>query len=190
LGHDRAEQALERVRATGRLAAHLATQQAQTVIGADDFTRAASAVERVSATPNCPQAPPDFPAPVTEPITSDPAETILAQWCIAFGQGTGVLRVSTEAIRAMREHYLGGLSPALIRGWQTDAVQVLERIRAEGRLAAQFGVARAQGVIGAEEFLQAARTIEPVPASAHWPSAHPSTGGQLTEEAELAHATS
>ncbi len=48
-----AVQYLERVRAIGRLSAHYATQNGQTVIGGEDVSKAAVLVQRTSKSPGC-----------------------------------------------------------------------------------------------------------------------------------------
>ena len=61
---------------------------------------------------------------------------IMAQIYVAFGQGTGAVRVSQDVCVALRDHYQGRITDAVIARWEIDAVQVLERFRALGRLMA------------------------------------------------------
>jgi methionyl-tRNA formyltransferase len=64
-------------------------------------------------------------------------EGIMAQIWIAFGQGSGTVRVSQEAALELRRWYFDAITPQVINErWETDAVQVLDRIRAIGSLAA------------------------------------------------------
>jgi hypothetical protein len=68
-------------------------------------------------------------------------EKILAQIYVAFGQGTGEIRVAREACLALRAHALPRLE-AMAVNWGTEAVQILERVRVIGRAARQQAVAR------------------------------------------------
>jgi methionyl-tRNA formyltransferase len=62
---------------------------------------------------------------------------IMAQIWIAFGQGTGALRVSQEAALELHRWYFNAITPQVIDvEWETQAIQVLDRIRAIGSLAA------------------------------------------------------
>lgn len=64
-------------------------------------------------------------------------EGIMAQIWIAFGQGAGAIRVSQDAAMELRRWYFDAITPEIInQGWETEAVQVLDRIRAIGSLAA------------------------------------------------------
>jgi hypothetical protein len=64
-------------------------------------------------------------------------EGIMAQIWIAFGQGAGAIRVSQDAAMELRRWYFDAITPEIINeSWETEAVQVLDRIRAIGSLAA------------------------------------------------------
>lgn len=63
-------------------------------------------------------------------------EGIMAQIMVAFGQGTGAWRVSQDAALQLRTIYFDAITEELTGLWETEAVQILERIRAIGRLAA------------------------------------------------------
>lgn len=64
-------------------------------------------------------------------------EGIMAQIWIAFGQGAGSTRVSQAAAMELHRWYFGAITPEIVQQrWETEAVQVLERIRAIGSLAA------------------------------------------------------
>ena len=149
-----AVQVLERIRAVGRLAAQAAVERGKTAIGPEETLRAARAIEVESGTPLCP--PEDsLPAPAV-----DPEAVILGQVCLAFGQGTGALRVSQEAVAALRERYGAVLTAEVVKKWDGVAVQVLERMRAIGRLAAHLATAAARTAIGREDLLRAALAVE------------------------------
>ena len=65
---------------------------------------------------------------------------IMAQIWVAFGQGTGFTRVSQEACVHLHEMYYDAIRDELVAAWEEEAVQVLERIRAIGRLAASKAI--------------------------------------------------
>jgi len=61
----------------------------------------------------------------------------MAQIWIAFGQGSGAIRVSQEAALELRRWYFNAITPQVVdMEWEAQAVQVLDRIRAIGSLAA------------------------------------------------------
>jgi hypothetical protein len=69
--------------------------------------------------------------------TSYTQEGIMAQIWVAFGQGTGTTRVSQKAVMALHGRYFAHIAKTgIAAAWGDEAVQVLERIRAIGRLAA------------------------------------------------------
>lgn len=85
---------------------------------------------------------------------------IMDQIFVAFGQGTGMLRVSHEAVAVLRELYFIGITPEIeSTHWATEAVQVLERIRALGRLAALKAVTRGDTTVSAEDVSSSAPTV-------------------------------
>jgi hypothetical protein len=62
---------------------------------------------------------------------------IMAQIWIAFGQGAGAIRVSQDAAMELRRWYFNAITPQIVdEEWETEALQVLDRIRAIGSLAA------------------------------------------------------
>lgn len=128
-------QVLERIRAIGRTAAAHAAIAGENVISPARLTDAARRVEIQSGTALCP---PD-PGAVshrddlaTEPYTRD---GIMAQVLVAFGQGTGSVRVSYDACQLFHDRYEPLIDRSLLGSWKTEGVQVLERIRAIGRSA-------------------------------------------------------
>lgn len=87
------------------------------------------------------------------------AEQLFGQAFVAFGQGTGAIRVRTATITEIRrryEHYL----KAALENWEADAPQALERVRATGRTAAFFATEKGQTAIGPEDFTRAADLVE------------------------------
>jgi hypothetical protein len=88
-------------------------------------------------------------------------EGIMDQIFVAFGQGTGMLRVSHDAVAALRGLYFDAITPEIVSTkWATAAVQALERIRAIGRLSALKAVTRGDTVISAEDVSSAAETVQ------------------------------
>lgn len=158
-----AVQVLERVRAVGRMAAQAAVERGQTAIGPEETIRAAWNVATVGDCPWCPPAPAADAAdaePWKDGPAVDPKLVLLGQACVAFGQGTGAMRVSRQAVAALRERYGAVLTAEVVRQWDTVAVQALERLRAVGRLAAHLATAAARTAIAREDFLRAALAVE------------------------------
>lgn len=169
-GND-AVQVLERIRAIGRLLASNASAGGRTAIAGEDVIPAARLVERESDTPLCPprtkQAPgqQDRPALDAErPAPAAPAaytrDGIMAQVLVAFGQGTGPMRVAQEACLELRERYYGRITDDVIQRWDRVAVQVLERIRAIGRLLAANAAAAGRTAIAGSVVNDAAKIVE------------------------------
>jgi hypothetical protein len=76
---------------------------------------------------------------------------VMAQVYVAFGQGTGALRVSQDVCTALRDRYYERITDAVLENWDTWAVQVLERFRALGRLmAANASAAGKTTIMGAD----------------------------------------
>ena len=75
----------------------------------------------------------------------------MAQIYVAFGQGTGAVRVSQDACKVLRKRYYGRIDPSIVDSWETTAVQVLERFRALGRLMAMnAGLAGRTNIVGSD----------------------------------------
>lgn len=86
-------------------------------------------------------------------------EGLLAQAFVALGQGTGPMRISHSACRAFGERYAPRIDDAMA-GWETKAVQVLERMRAIGRTAAAQAAVAGENVLSAGRLTDAARRVE------------------------------
>jgi hypothetical protein len=85
---------------------------------------------------------------------------IMAQIYVAFGQGTGAMRVSQDVCAALRSRYYGRIDDAVVKGWEALAGQVLERFRALGRfMALNAGTAGKTNLAGAD-VESAARMVE------------------------------
>jgi hypothetical protein len=60
----------------------------------------------------------------------------MAQVYVAFGQGAGAVRVSQEAALELHRWYYNAITEDVVTNWGSWALQVLDRIRAIGSLAA------------------------------------------------------
>ena len=87
-------------------------------------------------------------------------EGVMAQVCVAFGQGTGEVRVSQEACLALYDRYAKMITDDVLAGWDTWAVQALERIRALGRMVATQTRLAGNTVISADQVTTAAPQVE------------------------------
>jgi hypothetical protein len=85
----------------------------------------------------------------------------MAQIFVAFGQGTGTTRVSHDAAVALQTLYFGAITEDIVQTrWQDEAVQVLERIRAIGKLAAFQSMQRGDTAISVADVQSAAATVQ------------------------------
>lgn len=154
-----APQVLERIRAIGRLAAHKMATQGRTALSADDMDQAMLQVEDVSATSFCP------PEPARRSwrgsmSASTAEDEILAQLHVALGQGSAALPMDREALLAMEERYRPIITAALCARWEEVGVQLLERLRAVGRLAAHLAACAGRVSIAPQDFLGATLRVE------------------------------
>ena len=85
---------------------------------------------------------------------------IMAQIYVAFGQGTGTVRVSQDVCAALRDRYYGSIDDAVLKDWETLALQVLERFRALGRLMALGAGMSGRTNIAGKDVETAARMVE------------------------------
>jgi hypothetical protein len=85
-------------------------------------------------------------------------EEIAGQILIAFGQGTGAIRVPRGTVRTMRAYFRRFAEKAVPR-WGVDGSEVLERVRLMGRLAAQIAVGRGSHELGSDDFTKAADSV-------------------------------
>ncbi|HEY9421131.1 MAG TPA: hypothetical protein VIW92_06935 [Thermoanaerobaculia bacterium] len=85
----------------------------------------------------------------------------MAQIWIAFGQGAGPIRVSQEAAMELHRWYFDAITPEVIdERWETDAVQVLDRIRAIGSLAAMKATNLGSIAITPKEVYESASQVQ------------------------------
>lgn len=87
-------------------------------------------------------------------------EEAMGQIFVAYGHGTGSLRTSRATVAALRGRYFGQLDTMTEATWEQEAVEILERIRAIGRLAAQKAIERGDTVVSPTDFDPAASTVE------------------------------
>ncbi len=86
---------------------------------------------------------------------------ILAQALVAFGQGTGSMRVSRDACEVFIDHYEPMIkSKNVVKTWDEDGAQALERVRLIGRLAAQHAISKASSVIRDDHVKTAIAPVE------------------------------
>lgn len=84
----------------------------------------------------------------------------MAQVWIAFGQGTDYLRVSQEAALTLQVLYYQAITDDVIEKWELESVQILERMRAIGRLSAQLAVTAGNTKIIPKYVLEAAAQVQ------------------------------
>ncbi len=88
-------------------------------------------------------------------------EGIMAQIWIAFGQGAGAIRVSQDAALELRRWYFDAITPQIVSTeWGTQGVQVLDRIRAIGSLAATKAVLAGSTAISPQDVYDSATTVQ------------------------------
>jgi hypothetical protein len=85
---------------------------------------------------------------------------IMAPMYVAFGQGTGAMRVSQDVCRALHDRYYQAIDAAMIQDWDSIGVQVLERFRAIGRLMAINAGAAGKTRLAGADLESAARIVE------------------------------
>ena len=89
-----------------------------------------------------------MPAAISEDGKDYTQEGIMAQIWVAFGQGTGCARVSQKAVMALRARYFDHIQTSgVIEVWKENAMQVLERIRLIGKIAALIAIQRGDTTI-------------------------------------------
>jgi hypothetical protein len=167
---DEAVQVLERIRAIGRTEAALAGRSA---ISAAILRTAVLRVEAASGTPICPPEGTGFPPETDAAYTR---QGILDQILVAFGQGTGAVRVAREAAAALRDRYEPYVDERVLEKWGDVAVQILERIRAMGRLAALRATEGASTVITRTQVTTAIDNVEKVSLTDFCPPPPPPDG--------------
>ena len=84
---------------------------------------------------------------------------IMAQIWVAFGQGTGTTRTSQKATLALHARYFEHIDKHR-HEWGPNAVQVLERIRAIGTVAAYKELGRGDTTISEADVNEAIAAVE------------------------------
>ncbi len=92
--------------------------------------------------------------------TGSDIEDILGQFYIAFGQGLGSLRVSRRTAAALRERYLMVINSVILEEWDSIGSEVLERVRAVGRMAAIRAATVGRTYVVPEDFIESSRAVE------------------------------
>jgi hypothetical protein len=93
--------------------------------------------------------------------TSYTQEGIMAQIWVAFGQGAGMTRASQKAVLALRGRYFDHIaSSGIMEVWGEHGVQVLERLRAIGRVAAHKALLRGDTTISETDVTEAMSSVE------------------------------
>lgn len=85
---------------------------------------------------------------------------VMAQIYVAFGQGTGTVRVAQDVCTELRQLYYGRITDAVLADWDTLAVQVLERFRALGRLMAANAATAGKTALAGADVAAAAGMVE------------------------------
>ncbi|HWM94713.1 MAG TPA: hypothetical protein VN493_28425 [Thermoanaerobaculia bacterium] len=85
---------------------------------------------------------------------------IMAQVYVAFGQGTGAIRVSQAAALELHRWYYNAITDPVVLSWGTCGVQVLDRIRAIGSLAALMAIQEGSPTITPLQVWEAAKTVQ------------------------------
>jgi hypothetical protein len=85
---------------------------------------------------------------------------IMAQVYVAFGQGTGAVRVSQEAALELHRWYYNAITPGVIAEWEDTALQVLDRIRAIGSLAALKAILEGSPTINVTQVYESAAQVQ------------------------------
>jgi hypothetical protein len=78
-------------------------------------------------------------------LTDDPENVKGQIWC-AFGQGTGEMKISAEAIAELLREWVSNL-PAFLDLWPGHGLQILARAREAGQAAAEKASAEGRDTI-------------------------------------------
>lgn len=87
-------------------------------------------------------------------------EGIMAQVWVAFGQGAGAIRVSQNAALELHRWYWDAITEDVVENWGTWSLQVLDRIRAIGSLAALKAIQQGSPTVNALMVYEAAVTVQ------------------------------
>jgi len=85
----------------------------------------------------------------------------MGQIWVAFGQGTGATRVSQKAVMVLYARYFDHIGTCgVVPVWGAHALQVLERIRTIGRVAALNALGRGDSTISEADVIEAIDRVE------------------------------
>jgi len=99
--------------------------------------------------------------PASQEDASYSQEGIMGQIWTAFGQGTGAVRTSQKAVMALHGRYFAHIATSgIIEVWGDNAMQVLERIRTIGRVAALKALGRGDSTVSEADVTQAMVSVE------------------------------
>lgn len=85
---------------------------------------------------------------------------IMAQVWVAFGQGTGAIRVSQEAALEVSRWYYDAITEDVIQNWESWSLQLLDRIRAIGSLAGLSAIQTGSPTVSAMQVWSAAQQVQ------------------------------
>lgn len=85
---------------------------------------------------------------------------IMAQLWVSFGQGTGAIRVSQNAALELRRWYYDAITDEVVANWGAWSLQVLDRIRAIGSLAALKAIQNGSPTVSAMMVHEAAVIVQ------------------------------
>ena len=101
-------------------------------------------------------------------------EGIMAQIWIAFGQGAGAIRVTQDAAMELRRWYYDAITPEVVEEqWEANALQVLDRIRAIGSLAAMKATSIGSTAITPQDVYDSASQVQDTSSTALCPDKPP-----------------
>ena len=87
-------------------------------------------------------------------------EGLMAQLYVAFGQGTGAVRISQAAALELHRWYYNAITPDVVTNWGSWALQVLDRMRAIGSLAALKAVLQGSPTISVTQVYESAEQVQ------------------------------
>lgn len=86
---------------------------------------------------------------------------IMAQIWVAFGQGTGPVRVSQDAAMELHRWYYNAITEeVLLEHWESQGTQALERVRTIGSLAAMSATGAGSTVIATNDVYNSALLVQ------------------------------
>jgi hypothetical protein len=85
---------------------------------------------------------------------------IMAQLWVAFGQGTGAVRVSQAAALELHRWYFNAITEDVVKNWGSWALQILDRIRAIGSLSALKAIQQGSPTISNVMVYEAALQVQ------------------------------